>query len=175
MPTLKNKSIFSYAKINIGLKILHHLPDGYHQICTNMQEIDYHDEIYISQKPERNNIILNVSGPIEVPLDESNLCIQAARLIFTLFKIKKGIEINLTKNIPIGAGLGGGSSNAANIMLLLNELYDLQMTDDKLIDISAKLGSDVPFFIKGGLQQCLGKGEIIHPIHNKISNYWIFT
>ena len=94
MPSSKSKTIFSYAKINIGLKIINRLPTGYHQICTNMQEIEFYDEISIFQTKGRGEITLNISGPIEVPSDESNLCIKSAKLIFQVFNIKNGIEIS---------------------------------------------------------------------------------
>ena len=118
MPT-GNISIKSYAKVNLGLKVLDLLPDNYHSICTIMQEIDLHDIIQI-QKTKNKSLDITCHGPVNVPNDSNNLCIKAAELIFQNYQIDYGINIDLTKNIPVGAGLGGGSSNAASILCGLN-------------------------------------------------------
>ena len=124
---LLNKSdIKSYAKINIGLKILDLLPDGYHSIITIMQEIDFFDLISIS-KQEKNKIQLFCNGPISVPSDKTNLCYKAAKLIYDNYNCPHGVDIALTKNVPIGAGLGGGSSNAATVLKQLNDIFELNI------------------------------------------------
>ena len=120
MQSLNHNIIKSYAKINIGLKILDIYPDGYHSIWTIMHEINLHDIITINKRTD-NLINLKLSGDISVPNDANNLCIKAAQLFFDSYNIYDiGIDIKLHKNIPVGAGLGGGSSNAANILLALN-------------------------------------------------------
>ena len=164
--------IKSYAKVNLGLKILDLLPDHYHSIFTIMQEINLYDKINI-KKTAYSNISIDCEGPIFVPNDDENLCIKAAKLIFKNYHINNGININLIKNIPIGAGLGGGSSNAATILCRLNELFTLNITNDELHDLAFKLGCDVPFFINGGLQISEGKGEILTKLNVDLSNYFI--
>ena len=166
------KDIKSYAKINIGLKILDLLPDGYHSVSTIMQEIDFHDLITI--KPiETLEIKITCKGPIEVPQDSSNLCVQATQLIFNHYKCTHGIHIILKKNIPVGAGLGGGSSNAACILYTLNKLFNLKINEFDLHQLAFKLGCDVPFFINGGTQLSEGKGEKLSPLSFNFNNYYI--
>ena len=164
-------NIKSYAKINIGLKILDILPDGYHSLCTIMQEIDFYDSITI--KPiKQHTIKITCDGPISVPSDESNLCIKAAKLIFKNYNCHHGIHIFLHKNIPIGAGLGGGSSNAATVLRALNDIFNLKIKNRELKELAMELGCDVPFFINGGTQIAEGKGEILTPLNIDISQYY---
>ena len=170
---MQSLTIKSYAKLNIGLKVLDTLPDGYHAICTIMHEIDFYDLITI-KKNTKNKIKLACVGNIEVPNDFNNLCVQAAQLFFDSYNIYDiGIDIKLHKNIPVGAGLGGGSSNAANILLALNNMYKLNISNSSLCDLSLKLGCDVPFFIMGGAQIAEGKGEKLSPISFDLSNHFI--
>ena len=153
----------SYAKINLGLKVLDSLPDGYHSIITIMQEIDFFDLISISQK-EHNKIQLICNGPISVPDDKTNLCYKAAKLIYDNYDCPHGLDISLTKNVPTGAGLGGGSSNAATVLKQLNEIFELKISKNHLRELALEIGCDVPFFIDGGIQLCEGKGEKLTPI-----------
>ena len=170
---MQSLTIKSYAKLNIGLKVLDTLPDGYHAICTIMHEIDFHDLISI-KKNTKNKIKLECVGNISVPNDFNNLCVQASKLFFDSYNIDDiGIDITLNKNIPVGAGLGGGSSNAANILLALNNMYELNISNSSLCDLSLKLGCDVPFFIRGGVQIVEGKGEKLSPISFDLKNYFI--
>ena len=170
---MQSLTIKSYAKLNIGLKVLDTLPDGYHTICTIMHEIDFHDLISV-KKNIKNKIQLECVGNISVPNDFNNLCIQAAQLFFDSHNIDDiGIDITLHKNIPVGAGLGGGSSNAANILLALNKMYQLNISNSSLCDLSLNLGCDVPFFIMGGVQIAEGKGEKLSPISFDLTNHFI--
>ena len=125
MQSLNPNIIKSYAKINIGLKILDIYPDGYHSIWTIMHEINLYDIITINKRTD-NLINLNLSGNIAVPNDANNLCIKSAQLFFESYHINNtGLDIHLNKNIPVGAGLGGGSSNAASILLILDHIIHL--------------------------------------------------
>ena len=137
----------SYAKVNLGLKVLDLLPDNYHSIFTIIQEIDFYDIIDI-QRNNDNKINLFCDGAVKVPSDKNNLCYQAAELIFKNYNIKSGINISLTKKIPIGAGLGGGSSNAATILCGLNEIFKLNISHQEISELALLLGCDVPLFIK---------------------------
>ena len=168
----KNTLIKTNAKINFGLKVLDTLPDGYHSICTIMQEIDFYDIIEI--EPTRDKKInLSCFGPVKLEADEKNLCHKAAKLIYENYNCSNGIHIKLNKNIPIGAGLGGGSSNAAGILKTLNQLFNLKINNSDLTDLALTIGCDVPFFINGGIQLCEGKGEILTPLKIDLSQYYI--
>ena len=167
-----NSLIKSYAKVNLGLKILDRLPDDYHSIFTIMQEIDLYDTI----KLEKNNLgklTIHCEGPVKVPNDNNNLCIKAAQLIFKKYQINHGLDISLTKNIPVGAGLGGGSSNGAAILCELNRIFELNISNQKLHDLAFELGCDVPFFINGGLQISEGKGEKLTQLDLNLTEYFI--
>ena len=188
MPQNNNSLIKSYAKVNLGLKILNRLPDDYHSIFTIMQEIDLYDTIQI-QKNNSGNITIDCDGSIKVPNDDNNLCIKAAKLIFKNYHINHGVDISLTKNIPVGAGLGGGSSNGATILCELNRIFELNISNQNLHDLAFELGCDIPFFINGGIQISEGKGEkltkldldlteyfmlLIHPTFN-VSTKWAYS
>jgi len=166
------KDIKSYAKINVGLKILDLLPDGYHSVSTIMQEIDFYDLITI-EPIEQLEIKITCTGPVSVPEDYSNLCIKAAQLIFSNYNCKHGIHIFLNKNIPVGAGLGGGSSNAATILCSLNKLFNLKINTFDLHKLAFELGCDIPFFINGGIQLSEGKGEKLSPLLINLNKYYM--
>ncbi len=177
----------SFAKINLGLSILHKRDDGFHELETILQQINLKDEIQISLAGS-GEISLICSQP-GIPTDESNLCCQAARLFQKQAKIRSGINIKLTKNIPWGAGLGGGSSNAAVTLLALNKLCETNFNVEILKEMSAQLGSDIPFFIEGGTKFAFGRGEKLKTLNNnckynhilivipnvKISTKWAYS
>ena len=150
-------SIESNAKINLALYINHQRSDGYHDISTLMQEIDLSDEISISKN---NHSKINIqSKGIPTPIDSTNLCYIAAKLFLNAFNIKSGIDITINKKIPIGAGLGGGSSNAISTIKALIKIFKVNMDYNDFFSMSSRIGADVPFFIRGGLQVGDGIGE----------------
>ena len=150
----------SPAKINLHLEIIGKREDGYHELAMIMQNIDLSD--YIEFENNQIGEIKLKSDSKDLSLDEDNLIIKAANYIKDLSKNKElGANIFLKKNIPIGAGLAGGSSNAAATLVGLNKLWDLDLDYETIFLLSAKLGSDVPFFIEGGCQFCFGRGEIL--------------
>ena len=165
-----NNLIKSYAKVNLGLKILDLLPDNYHSIFTIMQEINLYDTIQI-YKNNTSKLTIDCQGPVLVPNTNDNLCIKAAKLIFKNYNINHGLNISLIKNIPIGAGLGGGSSNAAAILCALNDIFSLNIHNNELHELAFKLGCDVPFFINGGIQISEGKGEKLTKLNLDLTNY----
>lgn len=173
MITQQNKSQLSlkaFAKINLFLEILGKRDDGYHEIVTVMQEIDLADEITI--KDAKSGISLSCSD-MDIPADSGNLIWKAADLIKRKFKIDKGVSIDLRKNIPVGAGLGGGSSDAAITLKGLNTFWQIGCDDDELMKLAAEIGSDVPFFIKGKTSLCTGRGEIVSPV--LVDNEYIYV
>ena len=150
----------SPAKINLHLEIIGKREDGYHELAMIMQNIDLSD--YIEFENNQIGEIKLKSDSKDLSLDEDNLIIKAANYIMDISKNKElGANIFLKKNIPIGAGLAGGSSNAAATLVGLNKLWALDLDYDTIFILSAKLGSDVPFFIEGGCQFCFGRGEIL--------------
>ncbi len=150
----------SPAKINLHLEIIGKREDGYHELAMIMQNIDLSD--YIEFENNQIGEIKLKSNSKDLSLDEDNLIIKAANSIKDISKNKElGANIFLKKNIPIGAGLAGGSSNAAATLIGLNKLWGLDLDYETIFLLSAKLGSDVPFFIEGGCQFCFGRGEIL--------------
>jgi 4-diphosphocytidyl-2-C-methyl-D-erythritol kinase len=150
--------IKSPAKINLGLRVVGKRPDGYHNIETVLHEINLYDEIEISLSTGRVELITN--SP-DVPTGNENLCIKAARLFFERFDIKTSVKIYLKKNIPVGAGLGGGSSDAVGVLKGLNKLFGIDAGDDVMHEIASQLGSDAPFFVRGGTAYATGRGDIL--------------
>ncbi len=165
-------SIKSYAKVNLGLKILELLPDNYHSIFTIMQEIDLYDNIEIFPNKSQK-LTIQCEGSIEVPNNSENLCMKAAQLIVNNYNINCGLNIALYKNIPTGSGLGGGSSNAAAVLCALNNMFELNISNQRLHDLAFELGCDIPFFINGGIQISEGKGEKLTKLNIDLSNYFI--
>jgi 4-diphosphocytidyl-2-C-methyl-D-erythritol kinase len=144
----------SYGKINLFLDIKGKLPNGYHDIVTVMQSIDIYDEITLEPIKE-DKIIIRCSDS-SIPVNDSNTCYKAARLLKDAYHVDSGIYIHILKNIPSGAGMGGGSSNAAAVIKGLNALWKLNLSKEELSGIGARVGADVPFCLVGGT--CLAEG-----------------
>ncbi len=156
----------SPAKINLHLEIIGKREDGYHELAMIMQNIDLSD--YIEFENNQIGEIKLKSDSKDLCLNDDNLIIKAANYIKEISRNKElGANIFLKKNIPIGAGLAGGSSNAAATLIGLNKLWDLDLDYDTILLLSAKLGSDVPFFVEGGCQFCFGRGEILEKYNSK--------
>jgi 4-diphosphocytidyl-2-C-methyl-D-erythritol kinase len=167
---MMNKVIInSNAKVNIGLKILKARDDGYHNIVTVFQEINLFDIISISKKSKGCDFNSNATWLIN---DKTNLCVIAYEAMKNKFDID-GVVIDLTKNIPKGSGLGGGSSNAACIMKGIRELYSLNISDKELEEIASQIGADVPFFIRGSIQLGEGIGDRLTPLKINISGKYL--
>ena len=144
------------AKINLLLRILRKRPDGYHDLASVMQQISIYDELTYSLRPE--GIVLHCPGT-DLPVNEDNLVYRATRALFNFTGYKGGVEIILDKKIPSAAGLGGGSSDAAATLMALNDLCSLNVSQADLMQIGAKLGADVPFFIFGRNAFATGIGD----------------
>lgn len=151
------------AKINLYLKILSKRDDGFHELETLFQMVDLYDEIELETRS--SGIHLECDHP-EVPGDESNLVSQAGRMLLEAFPKRKdlGVKIRLVKNIPSGAGLGGGSGNAAGVLMGLNKLWDLKLPRRELANFASRLGSDVPFFLGSPCALGRGKGDLLTPV-----------
>ena len=151
------------AKINLSLEILGPRSDEFHEIETLIAPISLYDELKIERRTSKQGIEFRCDDP-SVPQSDDNLAVRAARAFFEKSKIKSGILIELKKKIPHGAGLGGGSSDAASTLMALNELFEAKLTREALAKMAEGIGSDVPFFIFQSAAICRGRGELVSPI-----------
>ncbi len=151
----------AYAKVNLTLAVGEKRLDGYHEVVSVMQRVSLHDTLTAEQT--REGITLTCSDPA-LPSGEENLAHRAASLFFRETGIAGGAALTLEKRIPSQAGLGGGSSDAASVLLALRRLYAPALPDTELETMAAALGSDVPFFIRGGTQLATGRGEVLSPL-----------
>ncbi len=150
----------SPAKINLFLAVTGKRPDGYHNLSTLMCCIGLYDSIHLSFGEKQTTI--NCSHP-DVPEDKTNLAHRAATLFYETVKMQERVHIVIDKKIPVGAGLGGGSSNAAAVLKGLNTFYNSPLTDNAMIKLGKSIGADVPFFISGKPAHAAGIGDILTP------------
>ena len=156
----------SYAKINLYLKIGKKLGSGYHNIQSVMQKIELNDNISIEPINEDKIIVESTNKEIE---NEKNLAYKAALLLKKKFKVTQGVKIFIEKNIPLEAGMGGGSSDAATALLNLNKLWGIKLKEKQLIGVAAQIGSDVPFFMEENAALVEGIGDKIKRIKKSFS------
>jgi 4-diphosphocytidyl-2-C-methyl-D-erythritol kinase len=157
------------AKVNLGLHILGKREDGFHELETLFQMVNWCDEIKIECLSRGLELVCNQP---DIPTDKGNLVIRAAHILQARYPERcKGARIHLNKNIPHGAGLGGGSGNAAGVLLGLNFLWGLKLKREDLISVASELGSDVPFFLFSPCAIGRGRGEILEPVKNSIRFY----
>jgi 4-diphosphocytidyl-2-C-methyl-D-erythritol kinase len=154
--------VIAPAKINLSLRVLGRRRDGFHEIETFIAPISLSDEIKIEQRSGKQEIAFRCDDP-SVPKGEDNIVVRAANAFFEETKITSGISIALKKTIPHGAGLGGGSSDAASTLLALNELFETNLPREALAEMAEMIGSDVPFFIFQSAAVCKGRGELVTP------------
>ncbi len=153
---MEKHSMKAYAKVNLGLDVVKRLPNGYHQVKMIMQTVGIYDELTF-EKAESGITITTDSG--ELPTDKNNLIYKAAELIREKYGIREGVRIHLQKNIPIAAGMAGGSTDAAATMKGMNMLFELGATSGELMEEAVKIGADVPYCIMGGTALAEGIGE----------------
>ncbi len=161
--------IKAYAKINISLDIVgKRESDGYHLLKMIMQNIDLYDEISIEKQKKDITISCNKSY---VPTDSRNLAYKAASLFKETYNIEDGVHIDIVKNIPVSAGLAGGSTDASAVLKLMNKIFKVNASNEELMELGLKLGADIPYCINGGTALCEGIGEKItalQPFKDKI-------
>ena len=163
---------FPNCKINIGLQILGKRTDGYHNLQSVFLPVPLTDVLEIIPAPPSQQFSFSQTG-IFIPGDvNENICIKAYRLLKVKYNLPL-VHIHLHKIIPTGGGLGGGSSNGAHTLMLLNTVFNLQLSENELLDFALKLGSDCPFFIKNKPCFVSGRGEHLEPIHLDLSQYKI--
>ncbi len=151
------------AKINLGLDVCRRLENGYHEVKMIMQTIDLYDELFLKKRLEPD-IVLLINSVDNLGKLEDNLIYKAAKLMRERYHIEQGIEISLKKNIPVAAGMAGGSTDAAGIMLAMNEMFALGRSKKELMEIALPLGADIPFCIMGGTALAEGIGEKLTPL-----------
>jgi 4-diphosphocytidyl-2-C-methyl-D-erythritol kinase len=149
------------AKLNLFLHITGRRPDGYHELQTVFQFIDFGDELGFVLRDDA--VVSRVSGPDGVPEDE-DLTVRAARLLQTAAGCSCGVDIHISKRLPMGGGLGGGSSDAATTLVALNHLWETDFSDDQLAALGLQLGADVPVFVRGQAAWAEGVGEELTPL-----------
>ena len=158
------------AKINLYLDVLSKRADGYHNIVTVFQKIDLCDKIKVTLT-EKKTITLFCKHP-QIPKRHGNLAYKAARLMMKEFNLDKGVRIEITKKIPVAAGLGGGSSDAASVILAIRKLFNLKIANKRLISLAKKIGADVPFFVSGyNCAIATGIGDVLKKLNNKKTFY----
>jgi 4-diphosphocytidyl-2-C-methyl-D-erythritol kinase len=170
------------AKLNLGLAVVGRRPDGYHDLHTVFQAIDLADTVRLRRRPEPG-VSLVVDGEVPVPAGEENLAVRAALRLGEGLQAHRGegpwktagLEIHLTKRIPSGAGLGGGSSDAAAVLVGLEALWGARLPEPERLALALALGSDVPFFLIGGTARGEGRGEILTPLPAPPPAAWVLA
>lgn len=172
-PDMSNAfSIEAPAKTNLWLRILGKRKDGFHEIETRMVKISLADQLRLKWR-EDDSVVLQCSDS-ELPTGEENLVIKAVRALEKHCGKIFAISIDLDKRIPLGAGLGGGSSDAAAVLKAINKMAGLELSEGELAKIGATIGSDIPFFLFGGPCDCRGRGEIVEPVDERLPRGEIF-
>lgn len=159
----------AYAKVNLALDVVAKREDGYHDLAMIMQTIDLYDEMEVTL---REAGIRLTCDKVYLPADRRNIAYRAAEAFFEKTGIQAGADIRLKKNIPVAAGLAGGSTNAATVLELLNHMTDQPLSRRELLNLGLSLGADVPFCLTGGTARCEGVGEIITPIDSPV-DFWL--
>jgi 4-diphosphocytidyl-2-C-methyl-D-erythritol kinase len=157
----RRAAVPSFAKVNLSLKVLGKRADGYHELRTVFQTVALHDRIEFEFTPARRGLAIELDDALAIP---DNLVMRAARLFCETLGVRGRLRMRLEKRIPMGAGLGGGSSNAAAVLLALGALAGRRADMDMLHRMAEALGSDVPFFLHGGTALGLGRGEELYPL-----------
>ncbi len=156
----------AYAKVNLGLEVLGVREDGYHELRTLFQTIDLHDTLRLRRVPG-GTIRVSCGHPL-VPSDERNLALRAAREMLSYANLGDGVEIILEKGIPVGGGLGGGSADAAVVLIALDRMFRLGLGPAGLHPLARRLGADVPYFLVGGTALGLGRGDEVYPLRRQL-------
>ena len=161
---MKQITIDANAKVNLALDVLGRLPGGYHEVRMVMQQLELKDRLTITKTGRGKREIIITTDKDGVPVDYRNLAHKAAQIMLGLYEIVDGVEIHIEKNIPMEAGLAGGSADCAATLIAMNELFDMRLSTNALCQLGARLGSDVPFCILGGAAVAEGTGTGITQI-----------
>ena len=152
----------AYGKINIGLDVIRKREDGYHDLDMIMQTVGVYDDVIISKEDGTKTCEIEVSTDADIlPNDKGNLAFMAAKVLMEAYDIKAKVKIHINKRIPIAGGMAGGSADCAAVLRGVNQLFQLELTDEQLQEYGVKLGADVPYCIVGGTKRAQGIGEIL--------------
>ena len=171
--SLRSIDLLSPAKVNLRLEVLRRRADGYHEIRTILQRISLSDKLRISLKGAEG--ISVIADSPRLPVDEGNLAFRAASYLLEEAKARVGIELTIQKEIPISSGLGGGSSNAASTLMGLNRILKLNFSKERLMEIGARIGADIPFFILEKTALATGIGEKLKPVEIRPSIWFVLV
>lgn len=160
---LDNIKIRAYAKINLSLDVIGKRHDGYHDLCMIMQSVELHDVVTVKINQDNENITIQCDK-VNVPADDTNTAYKATSLMRDTFGIKHGISVYIQKNIPVAAGMAGGSSDAAAVIKAIDRMFNLALTLDDMARIGKNIGADVPYCIYGGTMLAQGIGDILTPL-----------
>ena len=175
---------YAYAKINLYLDVISKRDDGFHDISTVMHTVSLCDELTVSvRRSDKTSVRLTVSGQTKLPTDSRHLAVRAAESFLSATLIGAEVDIRLKKNIPGAAGLAGGSSDAAAVLRALNRAFKRPLTEKRLLELAAELGSDVPYCLIGGTALCGGRGERMERLNNgldldfvvAVADEWVST
>ncbi len=155
-------SLPAYGKINIGLDVTGIREDGYHLVSMVMQQVELHDTVELALTEEPG--VVMTTDDSDLPTDDGNLCVRAAKLMLGEYKPNQGLRIHLTKRLPVAAGMAGGSTDAAAVFVGLNKLLNLNLTTAELCEKALALGADIPYCISGGTALAEGIGEELTPL-----------
>jgi 4-diphosphocytidyl-2-C-methyl-D-erythritol kinase len=174
-PTPMSVTVRAPAKVNLALVVGRPRADGFHPLNTVYQAISLYDDVRVTESEEWSVAVqpigeIDVSG---VPLDESNIAVRAGKALAAHHGLDLTAEIEIGKGVPVAGGLAGGSADAAATLVALDRLWDLRTSDDDLLAIAAELGSDVPFALIGGSAQGVGRGELVTPVLDRGSYWWV--
>ena len=168
----RSVSVGAPAKVNLDLRVLGRRPDGYHDIDSLFQAVSLFDRLKITRLDNSNDVQISLAHSVNLPTDDSNLIARAFRLMQRRFGLTDGLDVELEKNIPISAGLGGGSANGAATILACQILFDLPLARAEMAALSAEIGSDLPFFFSSGQAHVTGRGEVVEDVILP-TDYWI--
>lgn len=171
--SLPSIELLSPAKVNLRLEVLRRRGDGYHEVRTILQRISLYDRLRISLKG-KEGISVTTDSP-RLPVDEGNLAYRAASVLLEEVEARVGIELHIQKEIPISSGLGGGSSNAASTLMGLNRILKLNFSKGRLMEIGARIGADIPFFILEKTAMATGIGEKLAPLEIRPSIWLVLV
>jgi 4-diphosphocytidyl-2-C-methyl-D-erythritol kinase len=165
-------TIRSYAKVNLGLEVLGLRDDGYHELRTLFQTVDLHDVLVL--RPRAAGVSVVCDHPL-VPSDGTNLAARAAEDLRRYASVERGVEIEIRKTLPVGGGLGGGSSNAAAVLLGLDRLWGLGLGPAGLHPLARRLGADVPYFLVGGTALGIARGDEVYPLQRQLRAHLVIV
>ncbi|GAA1630234.1 4-(cytidine 5'-diphospho)-2-C-methyl-D-erythritol kinase [Kribbella alba] len=176
MPPQAQVTVRSPAKINLGLSVGPPRPDGYHPLATVYQAVALYDDVTATVRDDLE-VTVEVVGDfaVDVPTDDSNLAVRAARLLQAEFDVEEGVDLTIRKTIPVAGGMAGGSTDAAATLVACNRLWGLQLSPAELERIATDLGSDVPFCLVGHTALGRGRGEQVTEVMSRGTFHWVFA